>query len=387
MLLAGVASSQPWPSSSTASGATARSSSSNVIPACTLASRPGGVTLAPKNSLPARSAAGFLSPQPSTNDIATNSTTYRRTLVIAGVFHGDVRCSGWMTTLARVGIGLLAGAAVVAAGACGRKPSYGAAPHLLGKLDGLDLTRDKAAVAAISSDLAAGSDVDDGALTYRVWFDKTGRIETVIEFVTGPLDDVFAAWGSGASGWFADHQGHFYYDTATRTRLVVFQDDPEKKHFTVEARPYVPFATLLGSGHDVQLGGVDVLGQPGDVAARALAGKGVRVDRFDAPTLSEAVQAWYSPDLLTDLGTCKLSLFDLKAQGTLSSYKLECSAREIDGGDQQMLARFEQKWGKPTASEHGSRYPGDKPRIVLREKRKGELELDVKDLAREADDD
>jgi hypothetical protein len=294
-----------------------------------------------------------------------------------------------MTTLAHVGVGLLAGAAVVGLGAgCGRKPSYGSAPHLLGKLDGLDLTLEKDAVAAISSDLAAGSDVDDGALTYRVWFDKTGRIESVIEFVAGPLDDVFAAWGSGASGWFADHQGHFYYDTATRTRLVVFQDDPEKKHFTIEAQPYVPFATMLGSGHDVQLGGVDVLGQPGDVAARALADKGLRADRFDAPDkLNQLVQAWYSPELLTDLGTCKLSLFDLKAQGTLSSYKLECSAREVDGGEQQMLARFEQKWGKPTASEGGSRYPGDKPRIVLRENGKRELELDVKDLAREADDD
>ncbi len=100
-------------------------------------------------------------------------------------------------------------------------------------------------MAAISSDLAAGSDVDDGALTYRVWFDKTGRIEgPVIEFVTGPLDDVFAAWGPGASRWFADHQGHFYCNHPRRGRdSWCSSDDPEKKHFTVEARPYVPFAT------------------------------------------------------------------------------------------------------------------------------------------------
>jgi hypothetical protein len=238
--------------------------------------------------------------------------------------------------------------------ACKSGLDYGAKPHLLGKLDGIDVHLTRQQLVQAMPELAQDKDVVDGHLRYRAWFDHADRITSLMVFVDGTIDDVLHAWGPGTDGLTGSRLARYYFDDAHKTRFdVALPPELTSKRFIVSAAPFRHLSTVIDDGADVKLFGIDVLDVPTDRIIDALAKQGVPVGKPDVPKeMAEFVQStWHSrgPEV-TESGVCEIEVSDRGNTGRITAYSLDCSTLETPDAEKQLLAVFEKKWGKPTES-------------------------------------
>ena len=180
--------------------------------------------------------------------------------------------------------------------ACNSQLDYGSRPHLLGKLDGVDVHQSRRELAAAMPELDGKHDVEDGRLRYRVWFDyrDPDRIDSLMEFVDGTVDGPQDAWGSGAAGrdYFRD-----YYDDEHRTRFTLRlpPDELTAKRFILVAEPFRRLSTILDKASDVKLFGMDILDAPMSAVADGLAKEGLPIAAAGATAVAREGVAFQRP--------------------------------------------------------------------------------------------
>jgi len=238
-------------------------------------------------------------------------------------------------------------------GSADRQPSVdlGSRPHLLGKLAGVDIRGTRAQLAKSFPELERSADprkndVEDGPLTYRVWFDSEDptRIESFITFVARPLDDVVAAWGPGTPG--REARDHYYVDEVAGIRFTA-SPPPEKgdtANSVIRAEPMIQLAKVLGAPGDLRLFGTDLLSTPWDEAPKTFTANGLIPSKLPKPHLLS------SRDFVTELAPCELTVTNGEGSTQIIGFELNCRP-DVAGGNDALVAAVEKKWGKPTRKE------------------------------------
>jgi hypothetical protein len=259
--------------------------------------------------------------------------------------------------------------------ACTWRVDYGDRPHLLGQLAKLDVHMLASEVAVKFPELMrhAAKDFEDGRLRYRVWFDDSHHVESLMVFVDGPIDRLLAAWGPGAVGDADSKLAHFYTDAASGTQFEVRLPPEDDAHdrFIVVARPYRPLASLFDGGPGVALLGMDVLGAPIDEVVGALARVGVHTRPVELPADLAAKldmrSAASATREVTEHGRWELDLRARTSTGEVLGYRVEFLVHGRPGAKAALNAFFDRKWGAPVVSGPERRYPGTSPRLVVTE--------------------
>jgi hypothetical protein len=257
----------------------------------------------------------------------------------------------WMGMHARHAILL----ALLATG-CQRPLDLGRSPHLLGKLEDVDIHGTRADLfttfPALERAARENDDVDDGDLRYRVWFDSDDptRIESFIVFVARPLDDVVAAWGPGQPNQLG---GLSYTDPARGIRYSVEAGD--ETHCIVRAQPMIPLSTLLGDAGDIRLLGLDLIDLPwGEVGTAFRSRALIPWKPPSGADLSDMLMKFQrTRDFSTEVATCHIDVDTRGSATAVMSFELTCFP-DVSNGREKLLAAFDHKWGQPARGTIGA---------------------------------
>jgi len=235
---------------------------------------------------------------------------------------------------------------VVAMLGCHREADLGSTPQLFGKLANVSVHDTVDEVEAIDYRLASGTQVDDGALSYRIELDSDHRIRSAIIWSKGSIDEVTSSWGDGVVGSEHKRNARFYFDPLRRTRYEVSSTD---EGFVVQAMPYRPLDEILDADEGVKVFGIDLFAlAPTDVVA-ALDGKLLSTSRFAGPTTVVHTEN----NVATDAGDVGLMV---EVRQDVVSYSLEFETGAFVDGSERVRALLARKWGPPHQDGHADLY-------------------------------
>lgn len=198
--------------------------------------------------------------------------------------------------------------------------------------------------------------------SYTVMFLDGKVSELDLHLIGRPPADVVKAWGPGKD--WGDH-AHHYFDTAAHLRADV--SDLSEDSFAIRSYGYTPLAELLGKDPS-SVGGFKILGRPAKELATEMQSKGVHV--VVPKGLDDPYETFFFDMPLTEWGYSTSSGIAFSDKGpTVVAWSLDPVAGLYgDAIKPDVLAVYEQAWGKPTRETESELVYGKDPEVHVSRK-------------------